>query len=576
MDVTGTPSPIGDASPANDATANASPTLSATQTPAVPEVTAEEALTASDGASAPFFSQNYGGWGALEYDHSYDGYNGCPGPTIAQCGCAMTSLANVLATYQVFETPDGRQLDPGTFNDWLSGNAQFDGTGWLSRGYRYGGVVWLTVAEVSAAANRRDPNAKIVEYRTSSWGSQENIINELTADLSRGLPAVVGVRGHFVFAVGLADDGDILIKDPYYPDRTRLSYYTAIGRVVQGVHFKPSDGDLSGIMLTVPSYIRIRVTDRQGRVTGTLEDGDARNVGLAAPEGIPGSEYVFEEAWRDPTCISKPPKPGQGTNTVILASGTRLEDVTIDVVNTEGDGTTIGVHEFDKDGNSTIRSLIDPNESTSHGGGSGQDDSTSTPTPSGRVLPDPVTVPPVTPQLISPVVITPIPTTAVPPPTWTPMPPTRTPMPPPLGFLGDAASSRRWFDVNNGYRTGAGLPPFVRSGILDACALEHTQFVLQNRWWEKYNGTTQIHFNFQGLDQYDRCVARGYNPGAVIGENVGWGTLGLTEAQIFYDYLLKLPHEDPADPDWGANGRIGVACLADASFRVCVAVYASP
>ena len=79
--------------------------------------------------SPQLFSQNEGEWATTEYDHhgELDASQAWCGTTIEQCGCAMTSLANVLTLFQMVATPAGEPLDPATLNRWLGARRGADG-----------------------------------------------------------------------------------------------------------------------------------------------------------------------------------------------------------------------------------------------------------------------------------------------------------------------------------------------------------------------------------------------------------------------------------------------------------------
>ena len=106
---------------------------------------------AGDGATSQIqlFYQNDPRWGGVEYAFSTrrepHGRDWC-GTTIAECGCAATSLANVLALFGAVSSPLGSELNPDTLNTWLNRNARFiDGQGFISDGYFLGEVMWSDI-----------------------------------------------------------------------------------------------------------------------------------------------------------------------------------------------------------------------------------------------------------------------------------------------------------------------------------------------------------------------------------------------------------------------------------------------
>jgi uncharacterized protein YkwD len=577
--VTDTPLP-GDqaASPPTATPTPTDATATATSTPTAgadgQTLSVEQVLRNTDGSVSPFFSQNHPNWGSEEYDHSKALYNGCPGPTIAQCGCAMTSLGNAMAMYGLVTTPDGVPLTPKTLNEWFSADAVLTQSGWASRGFIAGNVNWMAAAEFSADASEWAAQANAdadrlptVRYAHHGDGSVETI----AADLDLGRFVVLHVPGHWIAAVGYSDDRrEILIKDPYYADRIYLSQYE--GRIIESVHFEPSS-DLSGIVVTVPAHLRILITDRDGNTIGTLTAGtpeDAERIANATNQ-IQGAQYVFEEAWRDPTCVESPPGEEDGTTSVYFPAGTELDDLTIEVENPDGGGTTTIVHEYDENGNSEIYTEDTPDPRHVFGSGT----PTPTPTPTQRTSlvsptthePDPDTPTPAPTMLIPPVTLEPpTPDPSAVPPTVVPTPP---PPPPPVtGF--DAACGNRFFALNNEYRVANGLAPLNYDARLERAAQHHASFVLETEWWWEHPGSA-IHHDAAGLDHTARAIdLYGYFPYAYVGENVTWGDLALSLDELFYERLIKAAsREDPADTDWV---NLGVACKTGA-YRVIVMVY---
>ena len=321
-------------SPAQEAAATAQ-AAAATQTPE-PEVSgtgndtlgipSKVPVSGSPGSQGPFFAQNAPDWGKDEYDHGSKQDVGC-GTTIAQCGCAMTSVATVLDLFQVVTTPEGSALNPETLNGWFNENAQLTGSGWVSQGYAYGNVVWTAANNFSAA----DPSApSTVRYKGWGTGSEAEIRSELSA----GRPVVLEVPGHYIAAVALEGD-QIMINDPYYRDRTTLSSYA--GRVKSSRLYEPSQ-DLRSLVITLPANVRVQVKDPQGRNVGTLSKGSPSAAEKNAVSEIPGASYHFEEAWRDPTCTERPPPDGAGVNTIFIPNPTNGA-YTVEVMNPSGGDT---------------------------------------------------------------------------------------------------------------------------------------------------------------------------------------------------------------------------------------------
>lgn len=308
--------------------------------------TATPAAAPSD--QIALFYQNSGAWHDAEYARSTElppnGKDWC-GTTIAQCGCAMTSVANILTMFQITADPEGRALDPGTLNDWLNRDAEFvEGRGWISAGYFLGNIIWSDVQPFTARLREIDPSLSLVRYRGVGTGSEE----ELRAELAEDRPVVLEVPGHFIAAIAIeAGTNEILIHDPYYPDRTHLSQYPT--EVLSSRLFeRVVDGSAGGILITASPGLRVEVTDSDGNVVGTLDDAPPQELVDDAENSIPGASYTFEAAFRDPTCIESDPPPDAGATTVYVPSPD-AGDYRVRVVDAGGGGC-VGVYRYAADG----------------------------------------------------------------------------------------------------------------------------------------------------------------------------------------------------------------------------------
>ena len=303
-----------------------------------PAVKPQELPGGSTGA--PYFAQNNPAWADVEYAKAKDpefGPDWC-GTTIEQCGCAMTSVATIMAIFNILTMPDGSELTPEAVNAWFNNEARKTSRGWVSRGYIYGDVIWTAANELSAEIARARPGSTTIRFVRFGTGSDE----EIRAELQAQRPIILEVPGHYIAAVGL--DGDkILINDPYYADRKTLDVYK--GKVKSSVLFEPSN-NLSGVVLTVPKDLRVRVVNvKTNQVVGTVTEEPAKT-------DIDGAWLSTRNAWRDPTCVESPPPPGAGTTSIYLP-GNR-EDYRIEVLNPGGGGSTIAIHSYDQNGNAEV------------------------------------------------------------------------------------------------------------------------------------------------------------------------------------------------------------------------------
>ncbi len=319
---------------------------------AVPKPGGASALVSGTDPGAPYFAQNDPRWGKDEYAKAKDpefGPDWC-GSTIEQCGCAMTSVATTMALFGLLTMPDGKPLTPEAMNTWFNEEANKTSRGWVSRGYVYGDVIWTAANQLSGEMAKVRPGTPTIRFSRTGNGSDD----EVKEQLKQGRPIILEVPGHWIAAVGL--DGDsILINDPYYRDRKTLDVYK--GKVKSSVIFEPSD-DLSAVVFTAPSDVRVRITDKQGRVVGSLATGTADDAAKGAVNQIPGASYSTRQAWRDPSCIESAPPPDAGTNQIILSGS--ADDYKIEVLDASGKPTSITIHTYDKKGKSSVQTIDNP------------------------------------------------------------------------------------------------------------------------------------------------------------------------------------------------------------------------
>ncbi|MGE3074233.1 MAG: FHA domain-containing protein [Dehalococcoidia bacterium] len=295
---------------------------------------------------SPLFAQNNPTWAKVEYAKAGDpefGPDWC-GTTIEQCGCAMTSVATIMAIFNIVTMPDGSELTPQTVNAWFNNEARKTPRGWVSDGYVYGDVIWTAANELSGQIAKEHPGSPTVRFAGFGTGSEEEILAELKANR----PVILEVPGHYIAAIGVNSAGKILINDPYYADRLTLDAYK--GKVLSSVKFEPSN-DLSGVVITVPKDLRVRVLDKNNNehVVGSLT---ADEGGTPVPSGIEGAYLSSRDAWRDPTCVESPPPAGAGTTSIFLPG--KAADYRVEVLNPGSGGTSVAIHSYDQDGNSAL------------------------------------------------------------------------------------------------------------------------------------------------------------------------------------------------------------------------------
>ncbi len=332
-------------------------------------------------APPPLFAQNDARWGNVEYARARDpkyGPDWC-GTSIAQCGCAMTSITNIMALWNLLVLPNDKPTNPQNINEWFNLDATETKSGWVSRGYVYGDVIWTSVNSLSAQMHTRNPNSGKIRFSRTGSGSEE----EVRAELAAGRPIILEVPGHWIIAYALEGPGGqtIRIKDPFYPEKATYDVYR--GKVKSSVLFEPTE-DSSAVVFTIPANQRLRITDSKGNVVGSLNPGANPAAAVAQSQGqigIPGASIQYHEGWRDPTCVESPPPAGSGTIQVTLPGGLP-NDYKVESINTDGEATSVAIHTYDKAGNGRVDFVDQPGplQVTLAWPGGDADNSTVTPT----------------------------------------------------------------------------------------------------------------------------------------------------------------------------------------------------
>lgn len=177
-------------------------------------------------------------WGSNQYDD-------LTGKTMADKGCAVTSLTMALNSA-------GIQKTPGEVNQFMIDNDLFVD----------GGVTW----EAPVDRLGRDQNVK---FKRGTASTPIELARQLCAT---GKPIIVGVNvdadgvpHHFVVATGV-ENGRVTIADPGYSDRTFLDAAYDNGFEVRGSVGDPP-GDISALEIVVDDA-ELLVVDPASRETG--------------------------------------------------------------------------------------------------------------------------------------------------------------------------------------------------------------------------------------------------------------------------------------------------------------------
>lgn len=199
----------------------------AADTPSSPTAPSGTAKTAESGGCATFSGSIdlWGGKGLKVWNQKdfTDQLGTCPGLTIHNSGCTITSLAMLHAYLGIVREVDGQKgNDPPTENQW---RGKFGG--YAATSYQLGGkpvagkclVIWTSAPAGLVPAHAKNPSTTCIAPNAATF-----IVNALKA----GMPVVAGVHWpggnatfygtsedwHWVLIVGV-DGGGPLINDPW-------------------------------------------------------------------------------------------------------------------------------------------------------------------------------------------------------------------------------------------------------------------------------------------------------------------------------------------------------------------------
>lgn len=252
------------------------------------------------------FNDNNPSWEALEYDNGNSQSLGC-GKTIAECGCALTSIAMVLSFHGATKSPDGRVTDPASVNDYFKRGQKCTASGCTSVGYSYGAVVWTAVGNYSKDANAIYGTQKIVWNGNGPFSAAT-----VRQDIDGNNPVILGVPNHWVVGTGYTGN-TFTINDPLF-SRTMLDDPAYGNTAIQGIRrYIKTNSDYSSIEIKALAPAQILITDQNGDQTG-FNPSTSSSV-----QNIPNSAYFFEETLADDSGVKPSPPSGAGVYTAVIS-----------------------------------------------------------------------------------------------------------------------------------------------------------------------------------------------------------------------------------------------------------------
>lgn len=206
-------------------------------------------VTSLDEPEMTHFKQNDPLWAANEYDSATKWDDN---PTMERWGCATTSMANILKHYGINKLPDGTDLNPDTYNQWLMGQPD----GYLGEGLHN----WLAATRLTRLMSTTLNTPKL-EYQRVVGDDLQPAISEV----ENNKPVILQIPGHFLVS-DKYESGELQIKDPLF-DYTVFSQHSQ--PLVTTSIFTPSQTDLSYILLAVDESLDVTIKNQAGVILKT-------------------------------------------------------------------------------------------------------------------------------------------------------------------------------------------------------------------------------------------------------------------------------------------------------------------
>lgn len=224
----------------------------------------------------PLLKQTSNPWQSQIYD-SANLWNPT-NPTINRWGCVITSIAMIFQYHGITKLPDGTPLNPGSINTWLKSQPD---------GYVGNGLVnWLAISRLSKLAKSSGNNPTFASDALEYTRFAGNNTGQLTEDITNNRPAILEQPGHFIVAKGISGN-TFTINDPFY-DRSTLNdgYNNSFLSLGQ---YRPSNTDLSYIMVTAPFGVNLELSDENGNV---INDEFLQNPIIDPVSGLPSGPAI--------------------------------------------------------------------------------------------------------------------------------------------------------------------------------------------------------------------------------------------------------------------------------------------
>lgn len=213
--------------------------------------------------NVPLIKQTDLQWKDVSYDHASVQNLNC-GKTIADCGCALTSLAMILNFHGVTKSPEGKPTNPATLNEYFNKNTQCVSSGCVSQGYAFGNVIWNAADRYSAEAFKKFGTQKIVSFNDAPSTLWDNKL--VADDIKNNQPVIARVQKNEHWAVITGTDQDTFVINDPRNDVNRLNQKPYLNTAYNIRRFKKTSSDFSSLEFTTKYPGTIEVTDPKGRI----------------------------------------------------------------------------------------------------------------------------------------------------------------------------------------------------------------------------------------------------------------------------------------------------------------------
>jgi len=282
-------------------------------------------------------------WATTTYaDGRADSVGDC-GRSIAQCGCAITSLSMIGKYHGITTGFDGSSVNPLNMNAWLLEN----------KGYSPdGSVLW----NYALAYLGEEKDGKVVS-RLSLDGHNETDTNTIGEFVDNANPSLGfnATKGHYVVLTHTIDEGGFSVKDPLWYNTKTTDDERSVAGKVQDYNDVVTKANLIGynsaltplpesVEIVLESPAELLVTDEKGRRLGY----DVETNTFVSE--IPGGSYDREDFILNPENPSTNPhkkkriyirKP-EGEKFAVEVIGTGVGEYHLSFAVTDGKGGLFG------------------------------------------------------------------------------------------------------------------------------------------------------------------------------------------------------------------------------------------